>query len=358
MQRHPRSVGAVWLLLLMMHSAHAAFAPSELNGTYVLRFGFELCPSRVQLDEPPFPQIPGTAVLVNENRCTDGSLEATLNPRAEHRPDELARYIAAEPNAGDFIRADITRALVCPNITLNDRGHMNFIKASNNFSLSWLRVYGRNDTSLALANGDGYTFVQNVSHVILNSLCLFTRFNALDVEEEEGRVCFPAGAMARLADGRRRRMDELRTGDHVSVGHGSFSEIIGWTHRDSGYVGRFVRIRTNATVLTLTNGHFVYVNGVLKEAQHAKRGDWLRSWDGRRVTVVGVERVRDVGLFNPQTMDGDIVVNDVLCSTYTRAIAPMMAHALLAPVRMASRCRVDLLSWLTWTRGTKSQAVQ
>ena len=51
-----------------------------------------------------------------------------------------------------------------------------------------------------------------------------------------------------------------------------------------------------------------------------------------------------VGLYNPHTMDGDIVVDGTVTSTYTAAVAPSLAHAVLWPVRMLYALGVDVLS--------------
>ena len=58
------------------------------------------------------------------------------------------------------------------------------------------------------------------------------------------------------------------------------------------------------------------------------------------VTAVTVEWAD--GLYNPHTMTGDIVVDGVLTSTYTDAVAPSLAHALLWPVRMLSDAGVQV----------------
>jgi hypothetical protein len=39
------------------------------------------------------------------------------------------------------------------------------------------------------------------------------------------------------------------------------------------------------------------------------------------------------GLFNPNTLHGDVVVNGVLTSTYTDSLAPSLWHAALWPLR-------------------------
>ena len=53
--------------------------------------------------------------------------------------------------------------------------------------------------------------------------------------------------------------------------------------------------------------------------------------------VTGVDVVERVGLYNPQTVAGDIFVDGVLASTYTTAVEPELAHALLTPLRAAFR---------------------
>lgn len=38
--------------------------------------------------------------------------------------------------------------------------------------------------------------------------------------------------------------------------------------------------------------------------------------------------------FNPQTLDGDILVDGIVTSTYTTAVAPRVARAVLSPLRL------------------------
>lgn len=58
---------------------------------------------------------------------------------------------------------------------------------------------------------------------------------------------------------------------------------------------------------------------------------------GRESKVTEVAKVWGVGRYAPHTMGGDIVVNGVLVSTYTTAVHPVLAHVLLAPMRMLHR---------------------
>ncbi len=50
------------------------------------------------------------------------------------------------------------------------------------------------------------------------------------------------------------------------------------------------------------------------------------------------------GLYNPQTAHGNIVVDGVLCSTFTSAIHPLLAKTLLLPLVLASKLGLYLPS--------------
>ena len=90
------------------------------------------------------------------------------------------------------------------------------------------------------------------------------------------------------------------------------------------------------TRLTLTSSHYLYVGGVLRPASEAKAGDEVACEGDRTGKVVAAESgVKGKGLFNPHTLHGDLVVDGVHTSTYTTAMSPTLAHALLWPFRAA-----------------------
>jgi desert hedgehog len=146
--------------------------------------------------------------------------------------------------------------------------------------------------------------------------------------------CFPAGATVEVASGGLKRMDELAAGDRVHVGRGVYSDVFMFTHKSVDAVAEFVQIETTSGhVLRASAGHYLYVNGQLAAAATVRPGDTLVLGSGAWTTASSVSVEAGVGLFNPQTLHGDIVVNAVLCSTYTRALEPTLAHAALAPAR-------------------------
>lgn len=147
--------------------------------------------------------------------------------------------------------------------------------------------------------------------------------------------CFPADATVTLHTGEKRRMDALSVGDIVHVGAGIYSTVFMFTHKTASYTSTYIQLTTaSGFVLRATPGHFIHANSRLVAAAHIAVGDKLvRASDGSADAVVHVASVAGTGLYNPQTLHGDVAVNGVVASTYTRAVEPSLAHAALAPAR-------------------------
>lgn len=152
--------------------------------------------------------------------------------------------------------------------------------------------------------------------------------------DSDDGVCFPASASVQLESGSLKRMDELVIGDRVAVSDGVFSEVFAFTHKDAAVSYDFVQISTaSGATLTLTPSHYIYANGHLIAAKDVVVGDSVELSSGLPTTVTNVATARDVGLYNPQTVHGDIIVNGIRASTYTTAVQPSFAHAALYPMR-------------------------
>lgn len=155
-------------------------------------------------------------------------------------------------------------------------------------------------------------------------------------EDDDGSACFPGSATVELKDGTTKRMDELSVGDVVRTGATSFSKIFMFTHKDSSISGNFLTIETaSGSALTVTKNHYVYSDGSLVASQNIALFSKLMLASGNEDEVVAISRAPGLGLYNPQTVDGDIVVDGVLASTYTTDVEPTLAHGLLAPFRAA-----------------------
>ena len=149
-------------------------------------------------------------------------------------------------------------------------------------------------------------------------------------------TCFPASAIVELCGFQgARKMEDIQVGDKVAVGNGKCSEVFMFTHRMHNEYYEFVVLQTeNGEEVELTESHYIYVNNELRTAKTVRVGDFLEDRDGRYKRVTEVSRRVNRGLYNPQTMHGDIVVNGVKTSTFTKVVAPRAAHALLTPLRI------------------------
>lgn len=165
-----------------------------------------------------------------------------------------------------------------------------------------------------------------------------------DPEETEignvygGRSCFPGSSTVALENGRVIKMKKVRIGDSVSVGNGQFSKVFMFTHRHERTITRFISLKiSNGAVITATPGHFIYVDGRLTGMRKVKAGQKVTMGNGEGAYVTGVRLGTEAGMYNPHTMDGDIVVNGVKASCYTEVIPVEVAHALLVPFRALDR---------------------
>ncbi|KAI0559042.1 hypothetical protein FGB62_169g08 [Gracilaria domingensis] len=150
--------------------------------------------------------------------------------------------------------------------------------------------------------------------------------------EESEPACFPADAAVRTAHGVK-RMADVNIGDLVATADGLFSRVFAFTHRQQRVRASFVVLRAgNGLQLALSGGHYLYANGRVVAADEVAVGDVLRTERGDSA-VVSVSHEMRVGLYNAQTESGQIVVDGVVATTYTRAVDVRVAHALLTPLR-------------------------
>jgi hypothetical protein len=145
--------------------------------------------------------------------------------------------------------------------------------------------------------------------------------------------CFPATATVELSNGQIKFMDAVKIGDNVRVGPSEFSEVYLFTSEMSETTSKFAKIAADGAEILMTYNHYLYVNGVLATAGDVKTGDVIQLANGTTSSVSEVSGAWAPGLYNPHTLHGDIIVNGVKTSTYTNAVHPKLAHALLSPLR-------------------------
>ena len=154
------------------------------------------------------------------------------------------------------------------------------------------------------------------------------------VSEDE---CFPADSTVELESGEIKRISDLSIGERVRVSGTSaaqFSRVFMFTHRVSNIRAEFITLKTRESAnITLTPGHYIYANDRLVAARKVSPGDRVELGNGKMAYVTEVSTSFEKGLYNPQTMHGDIVVNGIKASTYTTTVQHASAHALLSPLR-------------------------
>lgn len=334
-------VPLVALLSLHLALSLASFTERDMRGMYIFQFGAGTCPTRLTISANSLT-VRAEDISVNDSRCSAGSLRAARNPSSSTAG--LVRYLRGTREAGDIVAVFVEADLECPARTLGADSRMVFAATEADLTVSWARVFENNGTFLATNSptADAFVFRKGRQHMVIDNVCMYNR---IDIPNPPGRRCFPARATARTRGGAAVRMDALRAGEEVLAGGGRYSRVVGFTHRSGDEWTQMVRIGTEAGAVTASPGHYVYAEGGLRRAGDVRRGMTVRAADGQPRVVRWVQHgVRERGLYNPQTESGDIVVDGVLCSCYTEAVRPVLAHALLAPVRLAGNWGVDLLS--------------
>jgi len=159
--------------------------------------------------------------------------------------------------------------------------------------------------------------------------------------DNDEATCFPADARVATPAGPV-RVDALSIGDTVTAPGGGTTTVFLFTHAappTPTELWVYVELTTaGGRSLTVTPSHYIYANGRRVPAGTVGVGDALDGAEGACHPVTAVRRLRAArGVYAPQTLDGDLVVDGFRVSTYTTAVAPAAAHGLLAPVRAAWR---------------------
>lgn len=172
--------------------------------------------------------------------------------------------------------------------------------------------------------------------------------SASEQSTDEGSVCFPGSVKVITRQGLT-LMKDLTIGDEVMTASGQYSPVYFFSHRSKTSVHSFIKLTTEEGKLTLSRSHYVYTEGnSMKSAGSIRVGDrvMIAGDSTEPVLVVGVEEVQDIGLYNPHTMSGDLLADGFKVSCYTRTVNPLIAHALLGPIRAAYTAGIRVSGFL------------
>lgn len=339
--------------LLQVLTVIASFSKTDFRKPFVLRYGITLCADNL-LFEPTDSNLSlaPSQVYVNEQACTAGILDVRLANYIEEESGQLGASLTGERDVGDVYVIDVVDQLKCPQVSFNQVAWFTFVEPNSNVEFSWARAFGRNDTTLQVATKNAtFTFQSNISYVVIGSKCLYSELSEGEYDAQRGEECFPADTAVSMSNGRKERIQKLSIGDRLVSPSDPLHTctVTGWTHWRPHIISYFVRITvTDGHALTVSLGHFVYTSNGVRPARTIGVGDHMQivlNGVAHPLPVVSIEKVQRKGLFNVQTSCGDMIADDFVCSTYTEAVSPITAHALLTPFRIVSNYGYDVLSW-------------
>ncbi len=197
--------------------------------------------------------------------------------------------------------------------------------------------------NVVATNGIIHSLDRVLIPVNIDRVAVATRTQALAEKfqpSNKNPVCFPAAATVHTAAGGRLRMRDLAAGAAIRVSehaHVAHSQVFLFSHRRTRGKYAFLRLTTaSGHAITLSHAHYLYANGRLTAASAVAVGDTLRTLAGpSRVTAI--REVVAEGLVAPHTLHGDLLVDGIVASSYTRAVHPRLAQILLAPIRAVVR---------------------
>lgn len=163
--------------------------------------------------------------------------------------------------------------------------------------------------------------------------------------KKETKTCFPGSAKVLLRSGEEKLMSELQVGDVILSRPGKtprYSQVHMFSHREAKGSHSMIRLVTaDGQRLVLSPLHYIMVRTdnetkVMKTAEKIAPGDrvyTIAAWkDGSYVVRTDVVQTSS-GLYNPHTLDGEIVVNGVWTSCYTASLHPVLSHVALGLFR-------------------------
>ncbi len=278
-------------------------------------------------------QLSNSDVTHNDVACEGENVLEVRKTEPGKNPDSLAmdKQLAAELRA-PYYHGVLDSARVCGISKVANGTHFFFVNTESPVAVPKSSVTLEADTKyMVFIEPNGNTCVYQKEGTEEDGL-------VPSAEPSDGRACFPAEATVKLMNGREKEMHQLKVGDMVQVGPATYSQVYGFTHADEDALTFFVELKTEAREeVVLSPGHYVYANEKLVPASDVEVGDTLQLANGRRSRVVSVGSSLNDGLYNPQTVHGDIVVNNVVVSTYTTAVKPSIAHCMLLPFRAMFR---------------------
>ena len=158
--------------------------------------------------------------------------------------------------------------------------------------------------------------------------------------------CFPSGATVFTPSGPM-QIKDVRVGDELMSEDGSFSSVYLIGHKDNSAVIDFIKITAlNGQSVLMSPFHFIQCDGQYMFAKDVKPNMTVTMWQTstrKDVKIMSVESVSDVGLHNPYTMSGSLIVDGFAVSAHSEwfledyvgaRYIPSIYQMLLSPIRL------------------------
>uniref|UniRef100_A0A7S1T7F0 Hint domain-containing protein n=1 Tax=Compsopogon caeruleus TaxID=31354 RepID=A0A7S1T7F0_9RHOD len=240
-----------------------------------------------------------------------------------------ASFPGVDISYGNFARSTLDQALFDGAVaTWTNFSYSSLVGAS----FAGANLFGSEFTGADLSNAD-FREANTTSAVFTDAKGMGSINGSTDSGSSTNRACFPGDAVVHLEDGSTKMMKELNVGDHILTDSGVFSPVFYFSHRLQEGLFHFIEIHTSDNRrIHLSPSHKLFVNGRLQEAKVARVGDSLGRLKPGVISSVAHRTLQ--GLFNPHTLEGSLVVDQIEASCYTSAVPTNLAHSLLAFERL------------------------
>jgi len=158
------------------------------------------------------------------------------------------------------------------------------------------------DAMASLYGSDGYCNVYDANAATADPDCV-------------NGGCHPSSTLLTTADGSAVRIDELSVGTLIQTAAG-VEPVTALMHAEPAKKSPFFRFHTADASMAITDGHWLFVNGVERDPSTVKVGELLTTLCCGEQPVTEIEATVEQGLFHITTPSNSYYADGVLSSTY------------------------------------------
>lgn len=175
----------------------------------------------------------------------------------------------------------------------------------------------------------------NIFHIPKKNAPMQRSLDAVKSKKKKSSMyqCFPGDTKIKLSNGATIPISKLRIGDMIQTGRNTTSRIYMFTHAESHNEHNFIKLETRHGNLTASSGHLIIANNRYMATSSIRVGDLLETDSGLYSVVNRISHITAKGLYHPQTLDGSIIVDGFIATTYTLQVPITIATPLLSPFR-------------------------